>query len=122
LTISFFDTIFIFDKNGSARKHTSGNFLLSVLVEQETIMVLTKHLHTIAAVFERPTKSNIRWTDIENMITAYGGLIEERAGSRVLIRLNGRRAVFHRPHPRPDTDKGALVALRRFLIEANLRP
>lgn len=56
------------------------------------------------------------------MITAYGGTIEERAGLRILIRLNGRRAVFHRPHPKPETDKGAIKALRRFLIEAQLRP
>jgi len=35
--------------------------------------------------------------------------------------LNGVRAVFHRPHPRKQTDKGALKSMRRFLIEAGVK-
>jgi hypothetical protein len=34
--------------------------------------------------------------------------------------LNGVRAVFHRPHPSPATDRGALKSLRRFLIAAGI--
>ncbi|UOA27650.1 type II toxin-antitoxin system HicA family toxin [Pseudosulfitobacter sp. DSM 107133] len=85
-------------------------------------MVSSKHAATLASVFQTPTRSNIRWSDIEKMITAFGGQVEERAGSRVLIRLNGRRAVFQRPHPKPETDKGALVALRLFLKETGMEP
>lgn len=81
-----------------------------------------KHRKTLDAIFQTPTPANIRWSDIENMLTAYGGQVEERAGSRVLVRLNDRRAVFHRPHPKPETDRGAVVALRRFLTEAGLKP
>lgn len=81
-----------------------------------------KHRKTLDAVFQTPTPASIRWSDIENMLNAYGGQVEERAGSRVLVRLNGCRAVFHRPHPKPETDKGAVVALRRFLTEAGLKP
>lgn len=40
--------------------------------------------------------------------------------SRVRIELNGVKAVFHRPHPRPDTDKGALVSVRKFLNNAGI--
>ena len=36
--------------------------------------------------------------------------------------LNNARAVFHRPHPRKETDRGAVVAMRRFLIEAGVEP
>ena len=32
------------------------------------------------------------------------------------------RAVFHRPHPRKETDKGAVKSLRRFLVEAEIEP
>jgi hypothetical protein len=32
------------------------------------------------------------------------------------------RAVFHRPHPRKETDKGALKSVRRFLTEAEIEP
>jgi len=34
--------------------------------------------------------------------------------------LNGVRAVFHRPHPKKETDKGAIVSMRRFLLEAGV--
>jgi hypothetical protein len=31
-------------------------------------------------------------------------------------------AVFHRPHPEKETDKGALKSVRRFLKEAGIEP
>ncbi|MEW6501251.1 MAG: hexulose-6-phosphate isomerase, partial [Thermodesulfobacteriota bacterium] len=31
-------------------------------------------------------------------------------------------AVFHRPHPRKETDKGAVKSLRRFLENAGVKP
>ncbi|WP_157484861.1 type II toxin-antitoxin system HicA family toxin [Gilvimarinus polysaccharolyticus] len=36
-------------------------------------------------------------------------------GSRVGVRLSGERRVFHRPHPSPDADKGAVSSIRRWL-------
>jgi hypothetical protein len=42
--------------------------------------------------------------------------------SRVRIALNGVRAVFHRPHPQKETDKGAVRSMRRFLTEAGVTP
>jgi hypothetical protein len=30
--------------------------------------------------------------------------------------------VLHRPHPQKETDKGAVVSMRRFLIEAGVEP
>ena len=39
----------------------------------------------------------------------------EGEGSWVRIVLNGVRAVFHRPHPQKETDKGAVRSLRQFL-------
>ncbi|WP_426161252.1 type II toxin-antitoxin system HicA family toxin [Phyllobacterium sp. DC4000-4] len=46
----------------------------------------------------------------------------EGQGSRVRIALNGIRAVFHRPHPQKETDKGAVKSVRRVLLEAEIRP
>lgn len=56
------------------------------------------------------------------MLNAQGAEITEDAGSRVRIALNGVRAVFHRPHPQKETDKGAVKSMRRFLIEAGVMP
>lgn len=85
-------------------------------------MVSSKSQKVLKKIFRSPSPSDLRWSDIETLIVALGGTIEEAAGSRVRIRLNDRRAVFHRPHPKPETDKGAVVAMRRFLISAGAEP
>ena len=77
---------------------------------------------TLNAVFARPTKPDIRWSAIESLIHALGCEVTERAGSRVGARLNGVIAVFHRPHPRPETKKGAVDAVRKFFINAGVKP
>ncbi len=77
---------------------------------------------TLDAVFRRPTLASIRWERIESLIRALGGEISEREGSRVAARLNGVTAIFHRPHPRPETKKGAVDAVRQFLINAGVKP
>lgn len=74
-----------------------------------------KHQQTLKNVFEDPIKSNVKWVDIENMLIALGAELSEGSGSRIRIYLNNIRAVFHRPHPIKETDKGALKSMRRFL-------
>ena len=77
---------------------------------------------TLEAVFTDPPSASIVWSDIESMLQALGARLSEGRGSRVRIELNGRFAVFHRPHPRPTTDKGSLKSLRRFLENAGVQP
>ena len=81
-----------------------------------------KHLKTLQAIFDDPTRSDIEWKAIEAMLIAAGAEISEGNGSRVRIALNGVRAVFHRPHPRKETDKGAVKSMRRFLELAKVMP
>ncbi|MBZ3691497.1 type II toxin-antitoxin system HicA family toxin [Phyllobacterium sp. R2-JL] len=81
-----------------------------------------KHRATLAAIFAKPVRAGIAWRDVEALILACGGEITEGQGSRVRIALNGIRAVFHRPHPQKETDKGAVKSVRRFLLEAETRP
>ena len=77
---------------------------------------------TLNDLFVRPTRADIRWSAIESLIRALGGEVTERAGSRVAARLNGVTAVFHRPHTQPQTKKGAVDAVRQFLINAGGKP
>ena len=81
-----------------------------------------KHRRTLQAIFEDPVRSNIAWREIEAMLEAAGAEIGEGAGSRVRIALNGVRAVFHRPHPARETDRGAVKSMRCFLTEAGVMP
>lgn len=81
-----------------------------------------KHVRTLEAIFAKPIRSDVVWKDIESLLLALGAELSEGNGSRVRIALNGVRAVFHRPHPRKETDKGALVSMRRFLETAGVSP
>ncbi len=80
----------------------------------------SKHQQTLEKIASKPERPDIPWKDIEGLIIALGGEISEGRGSRVRIYLNGIRAVFHRPHPRRVTDKGAMSSMRRFLKEAEV--
>ena len=80
------------------------------------------HQNTLNVIFSRPTRANILWSAVESLIRALGGEISEREGSRVAMRLNGIVAVFHRPHPQPETKKGAVDAVRQFLLSAGVKP
>jgi hypothetical protein len=81
-----------------------------------------KQGRTLHSIFEDPVRADVAWSDIERLFTALGAELGEGRGSRVRISLNGVRAVFHRPHPRRETDRGALRSVRRFLFEAGIKP
>jgi len=81
----------------------------------------SKQLKILKYVFENPIRGDVLWSDIENLLIALGASLSEGNGSRVRIILNGTYAVFHRPHPRKEIDKGALKSVRRFLIEAGVK-
>lgn len=81
-----------------------------------------KHDRTLKAIFISPPPSNVKWKDVEALLMHLGAKMEEGRGSRLRIILNREEAVFHRPHPRKETDKGALVSVRRFLENAGVRP
>ncbi len=81
-----------------------------------------KHRRTLEAIFVDPVKGNFEWSEIEAMLKSLGAEITEGSGSRVRIALEGVRAVFHRPHPRKETSKGALRSMRRFLTEPGKNP
>jgi len=82
----------------------------------------SKRQKTLALIFENPIRSDVNWADIIAFLQHVGAEISEGKGSRVRIALNGIRAVFHRPHPGKETDKGALKSMRRFLVEAGVKP
>ena len=82
----------------------------------------SKHRKTLQAIFANPVSSKILWTDIEHLLLACGAEITEGRGSRIRIALHGVHAVFHRPHPQKETDKGAVMSMRRFFIEAGVEP
>ena len=74
-----------------------------------------KHRKTLELIFSRPISGSIKWNDIEAMFVALGAEVSQREGSRVAVYLFDEVRVFHRPHPTPDTDKGAVASIRKWL-------
>ncbi|NYZ17825.1 type II toxin-antitoxin system HicA family toxin [Azospirillum sp. RWY-5-1] len=80
----------------------------------------SKHQATLDALFEKPTRPDIRWDDIEALVIALGGTVTPGKGSGRRIQLNGCFAVPHRPHPQPVTTRGAVRAMADFLRRAGV--
>lgn len=99
-------------------------FFLDMVPIYGTVLFTMKRKQekTLSRIFSRPVSGSIRWTDIEALFTELGAEITEREGSRVGVRLFGERRVFHRPHPSPDTDKGAVASIRKWLKDNGVKP
>lgn len=81
-----------------------------------------KSSKTLALIFARPVSGGIKWRDIEALLVDLGAKVSEREGSRIGVKLFGEVWVFHRPHPLPDTDKGAVESLRKWLENNGVKP
>lgn len=74
------------------------------------------------ALFASPTSANIAWKDIEALFKGLGAEVSERECSRAAVVLFGEVRVFHRPHPSPHTDKGAVASMRKWLEQHGVVP
>ncbi len=81
-----------------------------------------KYQKTLEAIFAHPVSANIQWRAIEALFVELGAEISEREGSRVAVVLFREVHVFHRPHPSPKTDKGAVASIRRWLEQHGVEP
>ena len=81
-----------------------------------------KHQKTLEQYYLRPISGTTLWKDIEALFKALGADVSERAGSRVAVVLFDEVRVFHRPHPSPNTDKGAINSIRKWLEDNEVKP
>lgn len=91
---------------------------MKVVLKSDTIN--NKQKKTYQDIFTDPVLASLSWSDIESLLVALGANITEGKGSRARVELNGARAVFHRPHPDNNTDKGAVKSVRKFLENAGV--
>ena len=73
-----------------------------------------KQKNTLDQIFKSPVPQGIKWSDIESLVKALGGEIKEGRGSRCKF--------IQRPHPSPDTDKGAVESVRDWLLSIGVKP
>jgi hypothetical protein len=96
--------------------------VLDIVSYNDTMVPARKHLRLVERIFQEPPLADVRWAEVRSLLSALGTEITEGRGARVRLFLNGVRAVFHRPHPRLEMDRGAVRSLRRFLREAGVGP
>ena len=77
---------------------------------------------TLDAVFTDPVSGTIRWSAIEDLLTALGCRAIEGKGSRVKFEMSGVIASFHRPHPEPNAKHYQVRDVREFLTKLGVRP
>lgn len=96
--------------------------MILVLIGSTILNMKLKHKRTLELIYSRPASGNIRWDDVLSLFRELGAEIKERENSRVEVFLFGQVRVYHRPHPRPDTDKGAVANIRRWLEQHGVKP
>ena len=96
----------------------------SVLIPiNDTIMPLSsRHQKTLADIFHRPTSAPIKFSDIEKLVLALGGVIENNEGSRMKFCLNGHAMAAHRPHPNKEAKRYQVEDMREFLQKQGITP
>jgi hypothetical protein len=81
-----------------------------------------KHRKTLAAIYSKPTLSSLVFGDIEALLLALGGELDEGAGSRIAITLRGARIHLHRPHPGKEAKRYQVEDVRAFLERLEIEP
>lgn len=71
---------------------------------------------TLEAVFETPTRPNIKFADLERLLIALGGTLYESRGSAIRITFpEGVQFNAHRPHPRKEAKRYQVEDARAVL-------
>jgi len=81
-----------------------------------------KNKQTLRAIYTDPIPADIKWGDIESLIKSVGGQVKQGNGSRVRLKIGEEKAVFHSPHPNPDTSKLTVKDIRDLFENAGVKP
>jgi hypothetical protein len=76
----------------------------------------SKHYKTLVAIFDKPSRKNILWSEIEKLFETLGAEIANKGGSVVTIKMKGRSQTFHRPHPQKEAPAYCVTKVREYLI------
>lgn len=83
--------------------------------------LIRKQLKLLESIFERPTRANIKFGDVERLLISLGAIRIEGRGSRVaFVMPDGVKWEAHRPHPQKEARKYQIEALQEFLRSLGL--
>jgi len=83
----------------------------------------SKQRAILRAIFEKPTRANIKFSDIERLFIALGGKVFEAKGSAIRIVFpNGFKYDQHRPHPQKEAKRYQVEDARTLLELMGVNP
>lgn len=81
-----------------------------------------KQSKTLTNIYEKPTRCDVSWRDVESLFKAIGSDVVEGEGSRISIVFNKRVLNIHKPHPSSEMKKYAVEKVRYFLNIIGVKP
>jgi hypothetical protein len=86
----------------------------------------SRNRKTLEDVFSQPTKRNIKWSDIEDLLVSLGAKIKKGRGSRIRLEIQSEQGEFtltaHRPHPGKEAKEYQVKDARDFLENIGVKP
>ena len=76
-----------------------------------------KQKKTLAMVFEKPTRSDVRYEDVKGILITSGATSRDGKGSRVRFEKGSSSIHIHKPHPARVLPKYSVDLIRDFLLE-----
>jgi hypothetical protein len=81
-----------------------------------------KQQKALLLIFEKPTRSGLRYEDLKSVLTSIGARIGEGRGSRVRFEYGAYSVHIHKPHPQKVLPKYSVELVRDFLIAIGVTP
>lgn len=77
-----------------------------------------KQQNTLDSIRKNPVLKTIKWNDVESLVIALGGKIEQGNGSRVRIVIYDMSLNIHTPHPGNELKPYQVRSVRKLLSDA----
>lgn len=82
----------------------------------------SKHSKTLDSIFFTPVKKNIKWSAVEKLVSAVGGMVKQGDGSRIRIDILGQSLNIHTPHPQKELKPYQVRALKKLFSDVGIKP
>ena len=82
----------------------------------------SKQRKTLEAIFSHPTKTTLKWADIEALLLSVGATVREKPGSAIKITKGLTVMTVHRPHPAKEAKPYQVIDARLFLESLGVKP
>ncbi len=79
-----------------------------------------RHRKTLHAIFAHPVSGNIDFKEVVHVLENLGAEVENKAGNRIGVSLNGHTAAF--VHAHHDLPKEEVMQIKKFLVTCGIDP